>query len=196
MILYGASGHAKVIMNILELNHQKISRVVDDAAPYQLLGIHVVKPNMMDLQKTKEPMIISIGRNATRKKINDLLPNAHFSKAIHPSAIIDKTVVMENGSVVMANACINSSVTIGKHCIINTAANIDHDCVLEDYVHISPNATLSGGVAVGEGTHLGSGAIVIPGIKIGKWATIGAGAVIIRDVPDGATVVGNPGRVL
>jgi len=33
-------------------------------------------------------------------------------------------------------------------------------------------------------------------IKIGKWATIGAGAVIIKDVPDGVTVVGNPGRIL
>ena len=35
-----------------------------------------------------------------------------------------------------------------------------------------------------------------PGIKIGKWCTIGAGAVIIKDIPDGATAVGNPGRII
>ena len=61
---------------------------------------------------------------------------------------------------------------------------------------ISPNVSLAGEVSVGEGTHIGIGANVIPGIKIGKWATIGAGAVILKDVVDGATVVGNPGRVI
>jgi acetyltransferase EpsM len=37
---------------------------------------------------------------------------------------------------------------------------------------------------------------VIPSIRIGRWCTIGAGAVILRDVPDGSTVVGNPGRIV
>ena len=67
---------------------------------------------------------------------------------------------------------------------------------MEDFVHISPNAALAGSITVGEGTHIGIGASVIQGIKIGKWATIGAGAVIIRDVPDFATVVGNPGKII
>jgi len=37
---------------------------------------------------------------------------------------------------------------------------------------------------------------VIPNLKIGKWCTIGAGAVVISDIPDGATVVGNPARIV
>jgi len=196
MILYGASGHAKVIIDILKLNGQSVSKIVDDAAPYHLLGIPVLKPDFEALQTANEKIIISIGRNSTRKKISEILSPAHFGIAIHPTAILDQTVKIQEGSVVMANATINSSVKIGKHCIVNTSANIDHDCFLEDYVHISPNATLSGNVRVGEGTHVGSGAVIIPGITIGKWATIGAGAVIIRDVPDGATVVGNPGKVI
>jgi len=189
MILYGASGHAKVIIDILKLTQQPVSRIVDDAAPYHLLGIPVLKPDFETLKKSNEKIIISIGRNSTRKKINDTLNFAQFGKAIHPTAVIDQTVQINDGTVVMANATINS-------CIVNTSANIDHDCILEDYVHISPNATLSGNVRVGEGTHIGSGAVVIPGITIGKWVSIGAGTVIIRDVPDGATVVGNPGKVI
>lgn len=78
----------------------------------------------------------------------------------------------------------------------NTNASIDHDCHINDFVHISPNATVSGGVTVDEGTHIGAGATIIPSIKIGKWAKIGAGSIIIRDVPNYATVVGNPGRVI
>jgi len=192
MILYGASGHAKVILNILKLNRIPVSHIFDDAAPYQFMGFDVSKP----IQELKDEVIISIGRNSTRKKISETLMGKKFGKAIHPVAIIDDTVKIEEGTVVMGNAIINADTKIGKHCIINTSASVDHDCELDDFVHISPNATLSGNVKVGQGTHIGSGAIVIPGITIGKWANIGAGAVIIRDVPDGATVVGNPGKII
>ncbi len=96
----------------------------------------------------------------------------------------------------MAGVSVNVHTKIGNHCIINTNASIDHDCVLEDFVHVSPNAALAGDVRVGEGTHIGIRACVIQGLRIGKWCVVGAGAVIIRDVPDHATVVGNPGRVV
>jgi len=85
---------------------------------------------------------------------------------------------------------------IGKHCIINTAASVDHDCVIEDFVQISPHATLCGGVSVGEGSQVGAGAVVIPGIRIGRWSLVAAGAVVLRDVPDNVLVMGNPARVV
>jgi acetyltransferase-like isoleucine patch superfamily enzyme len=49
---------------------------------------------------------------------------------------------------------------------------------------------------VGEGAFVGIGSCVVPGVTIGAWAIVGAGAVVIRDVPPGATVVGNPARLL
>jgi len=55
---------------------------------------------------------------------------------------------------------------------------------------------LAGHVEVGEGSHIGIGVSIIQGIKIGKWCTIGAGAVIIKDVTDGATIVGNPRKII
>ena len=68
--------------------------------------------------------------------------------------------------------------------------------MIGDYAHVSPNATLSGDVHIGEGTHFGAGASAIQGIRIGKWCTIGAGTVVIRDIPDYATAVGNPARII
>ena len=132
----------------------------------------------------------------TRKKLAEKLDVIHYTKAIHPSAIIDKTVTIDEGSVVMAGSILNIGSRVGKHCIINTAASIDHDCEIADFAHISPNATLCGNVSVDEGAQIGAGAVINPNITIGKWSIVGAGAVIIKDVPDGATVVGNPGRII
>ncbi len=96
----------------------------------------------------------------------------------------------------MPKACVNAEVKIGKHCIVNTASVIEHECVIEDFVHISPNATLAGNITVKEGAHIGIGANIIQGVNIGKYAVIGAGAVVISDVPDYAVVVGNPAKLI
>lgn len=47
-------------------------------------------------------------------------------------------------------------------------------------------------VHVGRNVWIGGGAIILPGVTIGDDAIVGAGAVVTRDVPAGATVVGNP----
>uniref|UniRef100_UPI004049C102 acetyltransferase n=1 Tax=Flavobacterium sp. TaxID=239 RepID=UPI004049C102 len=191
MIIYGASGHGKVIADILKKNG--ISEIVfwDDDIKAVVNGYVVEKPFLF--QKSNK-IIIAVGNNFVRKEIADT-NNFFYGKAIHPNSTIGENVSIQEGTVVMAGAIINSSTRIGKHCILNTSCSIDHDCQIEDYVHVSPNSTLLGGVRVGEGCWIGAGATIIQGISIGKWAIVGAGAVIIRDVPDGVTVVGNPGRI-
>lgn len=138
-------------------------------------------------------MIVSIGVNSTRKKIVEKL-NCHFGVAIHPTAVVSPSARIGEGTVVMAGAIINAGAVIGKHCIINTGASVDHECVLGDYVHIAPRVALCGQVHVGEGTLVGVGSCVIPCIKIGSWCTVGAGTAVVRDVADGKTVLGVPGR--
>lgn len=192
MYLYGASGHCKVIIDILLQNHIEIKGVFDDNPKYEnILGVPVMLNN--GAYNNDAEWIISIGNNKIRKKIAEKLGGT-FLKAIHPSAVVSKWSRIGEGTVVMAGAVINPDAAIGEHCIINTGAVIEHDCTIESYVHISPNASLAGGVHVGEGSHVGIGASVIQGVKIGKWVTIGAGSVVIRDVPDHATVVGIPAK--
>lgn len=191
MYLYGASGHAKVIIDILRANQIEINGLVDDNPNIQeLLGIPVLhQSNGLSL------FIISIGNNQIRKKIAEQLKTS-FGKAIHPSAIISPNSMIDEGTVVMQGAIVQSCATIGKHCIINTGASVDHECVIEDYVHISPHATLCGNVHVGEGSWVAAGSVVLPGVKIGKWSVIGAGSVVAKDIPDGVLAVGNRCKVL
>jgi sugar O-acyltransferase (sialic acid O-acetyltransferase NeuD family) len=195
VLLYGASGHCKIICSILESMNIPILGVFDDnlfsnTANY-LHFIGAYNPNY----KPDSLLIISIGSNKLRKQISTIIKH-QFAIGIHRSAIIDKIVTLGEGTVIMHNTVIQRDVLIGRHCIINTNASVDHDCVINDFVHISPSVTLCGNVKVGEGTHIGAGATVIPNISIGKWCMIGAGAVITKDVPDFSFVVGVPGKIL
>ncbi|KYG79862.1 acetyltransferase [Roseivirga seohaensis] len=194
MVLFGASGHAKVIMNIANLLGYKVDFLIDDNRKIQkFCDLPVFGRNQILLNENS--MVISIGDNRVRREISEWL-KCRFEILIHPASILDTTVTTLEGTVIMAGVVINRDTQVGKHVIINTSSSIDHDCIIEDYVHISPNATLCGTVHVGEGTQIGAGAVVSPNIKIGKWAVIGAGAVIIRDIPDFAVVVGNPGKII
>lgn len=191
MYLYGASGHGKVIKEILEANDCKVDSFIDDNQNVkEFAGIPVFHD-----ANGKSPLIVSIGDNRIRKIIVDKLL-CEFGVAIHPSAIVAPTAKIGEGTVVMPGAIINADAIIGKHCIINTGASVDHECVIGDYCHIAPHATLCGQVIVGEGTIMGVGSCAIPCINIGKWCTIGAGATVVKDFPDNVIAVGVPARVI
>ncbi|OJV21632.1 MAG: acetyltransferase [Bacteroidetes bacterium 41-46] len=197
VFLYGASGHAKVIIDSLTASGFEVKGLFDDNPNVkELLGYKVFGSYNSEILKESK-LIISIGLNNIRKKVEDKLPlNIKYGKAIHPTAIISEHATVCDGSVVMQGAIIQSAASVGRHCIINTAASVDHDCLLEDFVHISPNATLCGNVFIGEGSQVGAGAVVIPGIRVGKWSLVAAGSVVMRDVPDNVLVMGNPARVV
>ncbi len=195
VVLYGASGHGKVILDILQSNFVTVDVIIDDHPKVTHIAEVPVLHSSLITFSAIENMIISIGNNRVRRmiSISSITP---FLVAIHPKAIVAKSAFIGEGTVVMAGALINPDVKIGKHSIINTGAIVDHDCIVEDFVHISPGVSLAGNVLIGEGTHVGIGAVIIQGVKIGRWATIGAGAVILKDVPDYAVVVGNPGKII
>jgi len=194
MIIFGASGHGKVIYNILIESNDKVSHFFDDNKSLKTFidkEVTTYDPNYLK----DEELIIAVGNNVNRYQISKRIKH-NFGIAIHPSAIISKDVIIERGTVVMHAAIIQTGSIIGKHVIINTAASVDHDCKIADLVHISPNSTLCGNVKVGFGSHIGAGSVINPNITIGKWCIIGSGAVIIRDIPDYAIVVGNPGKII
>lgn len=195
--IFGAGGHGKVVAEIAECAGFDVSAFFDD---YPVDTTTTVVPVLSSMYLSNvsidKPFIIAVGSNAIRKDISKRLRGFSFFRAIHPSAFVSRSASIGDGTVVMVNAIINANARIGQHVIINSAAIVEHDCVIGDFVHISPSATLSGNVQVGKGSHIGAGATIKPGVKIGKWCSIGAGAVIVTDVPDGAVVVGNPGRIL
>lgn len=192
MYLYGASGHAKVIIDILKSQKKKLSGLIDDNELItEILGYPVTQTLPDD-----SSLIVSIGDNKIRKKVVDKLANNKFETAVHSSAIVSEYSTIEEGTVVMQGAIIQSSCKVGKHCIINTGASVDHDCKIGDFVHISPQSILCGNVTIGEGTWIGAGTTIIEGVTIGKWCVIGAGSVVAKDIPDNMLAVGNRCRIV
>lgn len=194
LYVYGASGHGKVVIEIIEaLGKNVISVFDDDESVTQLLNYPVLPIDKANLDKNI-PVVLAVGNNETRKNLVERNGLFVCEALIHPSATVSPRAIINNGTLVMPGAIINAAAQIGYHCIINSGAVVEHDCVLADYVHISPNAALAGDVKIGEGTQIGIGAQVIQGVTIGNWCTIGAGAVVTQDLPDNCTAVGIPAK--
>ncbi len=194
--LYGAGGHAKVILDILRACGNAVDCICDDfATEREFCGVPVVNGK----DAPAGTAIVSIGNNEARRRIVAFLRargNVDFATAIHPSAIVSPTAKIGAGTVVMPSAIINAGAHIGEHCIVNTGASIDHDCVLGDFVHVSPHATLCGGVSVGAGTWIGAGTTVIQRVSVGEDSLVGAGSVVAKTIPPHAFACGNRCKVL
>ncbi len=205
LVLFGAGGHAKVVIDIIEQQGNfEIAGLLDDDLKhrgkrifgYPVLGTRAELPALMSAQLRHA--IVTIGDNASRAAVAAHLDQHgwRFTSAIHPGASIGRGVEIGAGSVIMAGCVVNADAHLGNHVILNTGATVDHDCRIEDGVHIAPGCHLCGGVSVGPGSFLGAGSTVTPGVRIGKNAIVGAGSTVIRDVADGARVSGSPAKPL
>lgn len=196
VVIIGASGHGKVIADIIIKSGDRVVGFLDDGVEKGTLvaGIEVLGATD-DYQKwTDCSFVIAVGDPYVRERIADKLPVKWYT-AIHPTAVISSLgVKIGEGTVVMANAVINSCANIGRHCIINTAAVVEHDNVLEDFVHISPNAALAGAVHVGKSSHIGVGACVKQVTSIAPDCTIGAGAAVVKNINEKGIYAGTPAR--
>jgi len=200
IFIIGAGGHAKVVFDIAIKAGFEVVAFVDDA-PAKVgtlcrgVPVHSGDDAISALMaQGVSNALIAIGSNTIRTKVALRLESlgVAFVVAAHPAAVIDPSVKIGAGTVVMAGAVINADAIIGRHGIINTAASIDHDCRVGDFVHVAPGAHVCGNVEIGNAVLVGVGAAVIPGTIIGAAAIIGAGAAVVADVQTNTTVAGVP----
>lgn len=194
MYIYGASGQARVIIDLIDA-YEAIHGIFDDNPEIKnVLGFPVSDTIPLGF-RYDQPFFIAIGDNWLRKGIAERLSGkAEFATIVHSSGIVSRRALIGKGSVVMEGAIVKVNSKIANHVIVNTGASVDHDCIVGDFVHLAPQATLCGDVSIGEGTLVGANALVLPGIKIGTWCTIGAGSVVNRHIPDGTTWIGTKVR--
>jgi UDP-perosamine 4-acetyltransferase len=206
VIILGAGGHSKVLIDALRLRSVEILGIVDvdpNKKGLELMGVPIIgnDEELMKYPPQKIRLVNGIGsvrvRSSRRQLFKKYKCNGYqFEKVIHPSAIIGNKVILSEGVQIMAGVVIQAESQIGVNSIINTGSLVDHDCQIGCHVHISPGVVLSGGVVVEDNAHIGTGAIIIQGMRVGANSLVAAGAVVTRDVLSGITVVGLPAREL
>jgi acetyltransferase EpsM len=204
LLLWGSSGHARVVADIVRStgeyeivalldDHQRRGQTVDGLP---VVGGREQLPALM--KQGVSHLIVAIGDCATRDRLASVALEHGFqlATAVHRSAVVAPGAKVGAGSVIAAGAVINPAAAVGHNCIINTSASIDHDCVIGDAAHLGPGVHVGGGTEVGRGAWIGIGATLVDHIRIGAGSIVGAGSVVTRDVPDGVVVYGVPARII
>ena len=206
IVLCGASGHARVVADIVRLaGEYEIIGFLDDRDPGRkgtlFLGAPILggREALAGLRnRGVRHLLLAFGDGAARLRAGAVAREAGLilATAVHPRAVVAADVVVGPGTVVMAGAVVNPGTRLGESVIVNTCASIDHDCDIGDGAHVCPGAHLAGTVRVGRAAWVGIGAAVIDGVHIGDGAFIGAGSAVVSDIPDGMLAYGVPARVV
>lgn len=203
LIVVGAGGHCRVILSILK--YYKKFNVVgiadrDSNNKGEEISGSIIKYSWSNFKKIHQSgiryAVIAIGDNKERKELFLKLLKIGFKipTVIHPTASIEKDVVLGEGSVICMGAKIGSMVTIGENCVVYTGSILDHEVRLGDHVYISPGCSIAGQVLVGESSFIGIGSTIKEKITIGNNVIVGAGSVVIRNIPDNSIVAGVPAK--
>ena len=119
-----------------------------------------------------------------------------FATVVHPSARVSPLAALGRNVLLMAGVVITSDAVIGDHVCVLPNTVIHHGARIGPWSLLGANVTIAGSVRIGENCYVGSGSTLINHVQIGNRAMVGLGSNVIRDVAPGATVAGNPARVL
>jgi sugar O-acyltransferase (sialic acid O-acetyltransferase NeuD family) len=197
--IIGAGGHARTLINILELRAYQVKGVYDDnfkeeyrgeiIEGYPLLGgLEAIDPS--------EKVIIAKGNCQDLKKLSDQFQSQLLDdNLIHPSALVE-TKRIGTSNQISAMSYVSKSANIGASNLIYSQSTIEHEVELGDYNVVTVNVSLCGRVKIGNGCFFGAGSVVLPNLSICDEVTIGAGAVVTQDIKEAGTYVGMPAKKL
>jgi sugar O-acyltransferase (sialic acid O-acetyltransferase NeuD family) len=188
IILIGAGGHCKSVIDIIEQDGQfKIIGIVDkpELIGMDILGYPIIgeDSDLESLAKIYSYALVTVGQirsSETRIRLFNLAKKAGFSLPIIISsrAYVSQHADVFDGTVIMHDVLINAGVSIGSNCIVNSKTLIEHDSKILDHCHISTSVTINGGVVIEEGCFIGSGVVTNNSITIKRNSFIKAGSII------------------
>lgn len=203
ILIYGASGHGKMIVDIiLKNNDYNLIGFIDSNKPVNsnVYG-HKVIGNLDALsilikKFNIEGMVIGIGDNDLRlkvyKNILKIAPKIEFVPIVHPSAILAEDILVQEGTVLMAGAIVNANAKIGKFCVLNTKASLGHDSKMSDFSSLASGATVAGNVNIGSCSSICISASISQGLSIGDYTIIGGASLVLKSIGNKKLAFGVP----
>lgn len=201
LVIIGAGGHAKVILDVARRIYPDLKMLFFDdhsnnGKSKAGLRISGTLEDAFSRCFGESRFIIALGDNPTRKfYFQRLVAVQRFvDTLVSIDAHVSPSAVVGGGAVVMPAAVLNADASIGSNVIVNSGAVVEHDCSVADHSHLAPGSILTGGVRVGSLTTIGAGAIVCPGVSIGDGVLLGAGSVATKDILQSGFYCGVPAR--
>lgn len=204
-IIVGAGTYGQVYAKYLSEEYDVIGFIDDNA---NLIGsiienIKVLGDIAYSMNFLKDnphvSVFVPIGNNSIREKLLLLYSSQGYSTPsyVHPKTIIHESVKIGIGVYILSATNIMPYTIIGNFVMISMGVNIAHHNFISQGCFFSQGTNIGASVTIAERAYFGIGSTLMTGVKtIGKDTLIGAGSVIIRDIPDHATVVGNPGKII
>ena len=204
-IIIGAGGHARVVHDILEPNHNiDVTAFVDNTprgSDEQIMGTpvigdHSVIPGYVE-KNDVTGYVVAVGDNEIRRDHFEKLREMGLEpvRAIHPQAHVSETADIGEGTVVAPGAIVTTNAEIGPNAIINTGSVVEHESEIGGHTHVAPGSTVAGRVTIGTETFVGMGTSIKEYTEIGSNVVVGAGSVVLDDIESGDTVAGAPAEV-
>lgn len=196
-VVYGAGDYCVPVVELIAALGLRVDAIVDDRATTSPVpGVPVVGREAIDARST---VYVAIGNCQSREAaVGWLTSRGHtLGTAIHPGAYIAPSARLGPGCLVHVGAVLWSGAELGTGVLVSPHAKVSHHAVVDDFCLLALGSIVGAHALVGSGATIGMGATMSTGgVRIGRGALVGAGAVVINDVPERATVVGNPARVL
>jgi UDP-perosamine 4-acetyltransferase len=186
ILLIGAGGHARMLVEILKNQGQTIAGYV---APETSDWLDAPRLNALPSSGKEHGIVIGMGgvtptRLRERLALVDDAVKGGFTlpPVVHPSAVVSESAKLEPAAVVLAMAVVQPDAKIGRGAIINTGSIVEHGCVIEAGTHVAPGATVLGDVHVGACSMIGAGAVVLQGTKVPRGTLVKAQSLYPSDV--------------
>lgn len=206
LVIFGPGGMGRELLEIARYSAARLGGPEDpcelvfaaDVAGEDVLGTRVIGADELEAD---DRVVVALGSSQARREVAERLRHIPAGRLIAPTAIVGPEVTIGEGAVICDHCMVTVSVTIGRHFQCNIYSHVSHDCRIGDFVTFAPRVSCNGNVHIGDGAYIGSGAVIKQGTPdrpriIGAGAIVGMGAIVTRDVAPGATVVGNPARLL
>jgi UDP-perosamine 4-acetyltransferase len=203
VIVLGAGGHAKVLIDALQQLKSPILGITDPhlEVGQKVMDVPVLGNDDKILSYSPQEVFLvntlgSIRDTKARRRLYDLWKarGYGFASLIHPKAILAPDVKLAEGVQVLAGAIVNTGTEVGENTILNTGSILEHDCSVGSHVHVGPGSRVAGQVRIGSGSHIGIGSTIIQNLTIGENCLIAAGAVVVTSCEDNRVMMGVPAR--
>ena len=182
LLLVGAGGHARMIVETLAAMQNPVDLYVDPRRSAWLDARHVSSDEEAEALPAGDFVLGVGGMTPEQLSRRHALYRAYRGRGfaprtvIHASAVISAHSEIGEGCIVLARAVVQPAARLGEAVIVNTGAIVEHDSSVGDGTHVAPGAIVLGGCAVGAECMIGAGALVLPGAQVPDRTLVPAGA--------------------